>query len=146
MTRPLCVVVASLLLLAAGEQHQQHQQADPEVEKVRSAARSDLDAGKARNARAKLKGALAKLRASASGPTMDAANLLNDLGQVYTDLGQEIEAIASLEEASDIFRQLYGPSDPRYGLAIDRLADAHTVAGPSLRRCSFKQSSATGNG
>jgi hypothetical protein len=52
------------------------------------------------------------------------ANVLGDLGGVYQRLGQEIEGLAAMEDAADILRAAFGESDPRYGMAADRYADA----------------------
>ena len=58
-----------------------------------------------------------------------AAELLGDLGGVYQKLGKQAEALAVIEEAAEIMRATFGAKDPRYGMAADRLADAHVQNG-----------------
>ena len=122
--RSRVIFLASLVVLVVGDAG-----AGVDVEAVRAGAKADAKAGNLRTARSKLKSALATLRQSVSKPTKEAAGLLGDLGEIYAGLGQEAEAMASLEEAAEISRVLYGADDPRYGIALDRLADGHVYAG-----------------
>ena len=102
---------------------------DEESAAARTEARKLLDAGKVYPARAKLKAAIAAQRERQTKPTQVVADLLMDLSEAYSYLKQEAEAIAALEEATDLSAMLHGRGDSRYGLAKDKLADAHMRAG-----------------
>ena len=117
-------------------------------EAVRTQAQQYVDDGKPMPARKLLKAELQRLRErarGAAGPAAEvaeggsdipylrlgtseaqgAAELLADLAGVYQRLGQQAEALAVLEESAEIWRAQFGEGHPRYGMALDRLADAH---------------------
>lgn len=141
----LLLTSATLALVAAAEEPIGHAT-------VRKQAQELVDQSRLVPARKMLKAELQRLRElakRAAGPAADyvqagsqniylrlghadtqgAADLLVDLGLVYQRLGQQSEALAVMEEAADALRGLYGERDPRYGMAADRLADAHVQNG-----------------
>ena len=96
---------------------------------ARASASTAAADGKLKSARTTLKQAISELRRSLTGPNQTAADLLGDLGGIYKRLDQQAEAIAALEEAADVLMALHGRGDPRYAMALDKLADAHMQAG-----------------
>ena len=57
------------------------------------------------------------------------AEVLGELGEVYLHWGRHNEAIGAYEEATELLEGLYGRKDPRFGVAADKLADAHMHLG-----------------
>ena len=62
-------------------------------------------------------------------PTQEHADLLSDLAEAYLRSGEALKAIDVLEEAGVMLRKLHGASSPMYGVALNRLGDAHFEAG-----------------
>jgi tetratricopeptide (TPR) repeat protein len=99
-----------------------------DFEAVRAEARRATTEGKLTLARKLLREALHELRQKETKPTQWAADLLVDLGGIYRQLNQQSEAIAALEEGSEVLMALHGRGDPRYAMALDKMADAHMQA------------------
>ena len=53
------------------------------------------------------------------------AEVLSELGEVYIQWGKHTEAIGAYEEATELIEAVHGRRDPRFGVAADKLADAH---------------------
>eukprot|EP00966_Prymnesium_polylepis_P179593 4158269-Prymnesium_polylepis.1 len=57
------------------------------------------------------------------------AEVLGELGEVYEQWNRHTEAIGAYEEATELIEAAHGRTDPRFGIAADRLADAHAHVG-----------------
>jgi len=91
-------------------------------------SRELLKAGKLGKAQDRLKSVLRELRAQAESEEAQ-ADVYGQLGIVYSHSAKEVEAIGAFESAADLVYRKFKPSDPRVGIAVNRLADAHVQAG-----------------
>ena len=57
------------------------------------------------------------------------SEVLSELGEVYIQWGKHTEAIGAYEEATELIEAVHGRKDPRFGVAADKLADAHSHLG-----------------
>ena len=100
---------------------------------VRRDAERALSEGHLKLARSTLKSAVAELQREETEPTQANIDLWTDLGKVYSRMGQEIEAVGALDAAVEATSRVHGQGDPRYAMALDKLADAHMRSGSSFQ-------------